>query len=212
MSDTGIGIPADQYIKIFDRFYQIENAISRQYEGTGLGLSICKSYVELLGGKIWLTSEMDKGSVFYFTIPYIQGKQPEDHLIVEKTKNIGYYNNKSIIIAEDDEINYNLILKMLSGLGLNILHAWDGSEVVEMCQKNREIDLVLMDMKMPVMDGYEAARLLKESRPDLPIIAQTAYALGGDMEKAIAAGCDDYIAKPLNKTSLIKSLNKFLAD
>jgi PAS domain S-box-containing protein len=211
VSDTGIGIQTDQYTKIFDRFYQVENAISRQYEGTGLGLSICKSYVELLGGKIWLTSEMDKGSVFYFTIPYIQGKQPEDHLIVEKTKNIGTY-NKSIIIAEDDEINYLLILKMLSGLGLNILHAWDGSEAVDMCKQNPGIDLVLMDMKMPVMDGYEAARHLKKSRPDLPIIAQTAYALGGDMEKAIAAGCDDYIAKPLNKTSLIKSLNKFLAD
>jgi PAS domain S-box-containing protein len=207
--DTGIGIPTDQHTKIFNRFYQVENTVSRQYEGTGLGLSICKSYVELLGGKLWLTYEKDKGSVFYFTIPFRHGKKPEEHLIIEKTINIGSY-KKTIIVAEDDETNYLLVLKMLSGLGLNILNAWDGSEVVDMCKKNPGIDLVLMDMKMPVLDGFEATRYIKEILPDMPIIAQTAYALAGDTEKVIASGCDDYIAKPLKKGTLISLLNKYL--
>jgi PAS domain S-box-containing protein len=212
VSDSGIGISADQHLKIFDRFYQVENKASRQYEGTGLGLAICKSYVELLGGKIWLTSEIDKGSVFYFTIPFNLSdllSQPEENLIVENTKYIGSC-NKTIIVAEDNEMNYYLIRAMLSGLGLNILHAWDGSEVVDICKKNTEIDLILMDMKMPVMDGFEATRNIKEIRPDLPIIAQTAYALTGDPDKMIAAGCDAYLAKPINKDKLISLVNSYL--
>jgi CheY-like chemotaxis protein len=175
-------------------------------------LAICKSYVELLGGKIWLTSEKDKGSVFYFTIPFNlsdQHNQPEEKLIVENTKYTGSC-NKTIIVAEDNEMNYFLTRVMLSGLGLNILHAWDGSEVVDMCKKIPEIDLVLMDIKMPVMDGFEATRNIKEMRPDLPVIAQTAYALAGDPDKMIAAGCDAYIAKPINKDKLISLVNSYL--
>jgi PAS domain S-box-containing protein len=211
ISDTGIGISPDQHAKIFNRFYQVENSTSRQYDGTGIGLSICKSYVELFGGKIWLTSEKGKGSVFYFTIPF----KP---VIIEENSEPGMSSvihsasKKTILIAEDDETNYRLIHTLLARSGLNILHAWDGSEAIEMCRLHPEIDLVLMDMKMPVMDGFEATRNLKESHPYLPIIAQTAYALGGDMEKSIAAGCDDYIAKPMNKTTLIDCLNKFLKD
>jgi PAS domain S-box-containing protein len=211
VSDTGIGISANQHVKIFDRFYQVENNVSRQYEGTGLGLAICKSYVELLGGKIWLTSEK-KGSVFYFTIPFNlpdQHNQPEENPIVDKTK-FTDSRNKTIIVAEDNEMNYFLIEAMLAGRGLNILHAWDGSEVVDMCKRSSEIDLILMDIKMPVMDGFEATRKIKEMRPDLPIIAQTAYALAGDHDKMISAGCDAYIAKPIKKDKLITLLNSYL--
>jgi PAS domain S-box-containing protein len=212
VSDTGIGISANQHIKIFDRFYQVENKVSRQFEGTGLGLAICKSYVELLGGKIWLTSEKDKGSVFYFTVPFNvtdMNNQPEEMLKAENTNYTGSC-NKTIIVAEDSEMNYFLIKSMLSGLGLNILHAWNGSEVVDMCKKNSEIDLVLMDMKMPVMDGFEATRNIKKIRPDLPVIAQTAYALAGDSDKMISAGCDAYIAKPIIKDKLISLVSSYL--
>jgi PAS domain S-box-containing protein len=209
ISDTGIGISADLHTKIFDRFYQVENSTSRQYEGTGIGLSICKSYVELLGGKIWVSSEKDMGSVFYFTIPYKSAKLNEN-LESGMNSSILAAHKKTILIAEDDYLNYNLIKKMLAGYELNILHATNGSQAFDICKENPGIDLVLMDMKMPVMDGYEASINIKKIRPDLPIIAQTAYALGGDLEKALEAGCDDYITKPLKKTILINSLNKFL--
>jgi PAS domain S-box-containing protein len=212
VSDTGIGIPENQHAKIFDRFYQVENGVSRQYEGTGLGLAICKSYVELLGGKIWLTSETGRGSVFYFTIPFnlpYQNNQSGEKLIVENPKYSGS-KIKTILVAEDDELNYLLIQAMLSGLGLNILHARDGSEAVEMCKKCSDIDLVLMDIKMPVMDGIEATRKIKEIRPELPVIAQTAYALAGDPDKIISAGCDAYIEKPIKKSKLISLLDSYL--
>jgi PAS domain S-box-containing protein len=212
VSDTGIGISANQHVKIFDRFYQVENKVSRQYEGTGLGLAICKSYVELLGGRIWLTSEKDKGSVFNFTIPFIPPDQhnlPEEKPIIENTKYTGSC-NKTIIIAEDNEMNYFLIKVMLSGLGLNILHAWNGSEAVDMCKKNSEIDLVFMDIKMPVMDGFEATRNIKRLRPELPVIAQTAYALAGDPDRIIAAGFDAYIPKPIKKDKLLSLLNSYI--
>lgn len=212
VSDTGIGISNSQHEKIFDRFYQVENKISRQYDGTGLGLSISKSYVELLGGKIWVTSEKDKGSVFYFTVPFNlpdQHNQPEEKLVFDNSK-IASPVNKTIVVAEDNEMNYYLILAMLQGLGFNILHAWDGAEAVGLCKKNPEVDLVLMDLKMPGMDGFEATRNIKEIRPDLPIIAQTAYTLAGDREKIIAAGCDDYISKPISKNKLLTLVNSYL--
>jgi PAS domain S-box-containing protein len=211
VSDTGIGISTEFHTKIFDRFYQIENSISRQYEGTGIGLSICKSYVELLGGKIWLTSEKDNGSVFYFRIPFKQVNLKENlETIIDPIRLIA--RKKTILVAEDDDKNHSLINMMLSRYELNILHAYDGSEAVEMARQHPVIDLVLMDIKMPVMDGYEATRQIKKLRPDLPIIAQTAYALEGDIEKTIAAGCNEYLSKPLNKALLINCLNKFLKD
>jgi PAS domain S-box-containing protein len=209
VSDTGIGISADQHVKIFDRFYQVENTVSRQYEGTGLGLAICKSYVELMGGRIWLTSEIGRGSVFYFVIPFNQPDQHKEKLRVYNTIPAGSC-NKSIIVAEDNEMNFVLIRKILSMPGLNILHAIDGSKAVEMCKNYSSIDLVLMDIKMPVMDGFEATRKIKEIRPDVTIIAQTAYTLAGDVEKIIAAGCDDYIAKPINKDNLVSMVNTYL--
>jgi PAS domain S-box-containing protein len=212
VSDTGIGISSNQHVKIFDRFYQVENKVSRQYEGTGLGLAICKSYVELLGGKIWLTSEKDKGSIFYFTVPFNMPEchsQPEEMGIAENTDYTGSC-NKTIIVAEDNEMNYFLIRSMLSGLGLNIVHAWNGSEVVDMCKKNFEIDLVLMDIKMPVMDGFEATRHIKKILPDVPVIVQTAYTLAGDLEKIVEVGFDAYIEKPINKDKLISLVKMYL--
>ena len=211
--DTGIGISDDQFEKIFDRFYQVESTIARQYEGTGLGLSIAKAYVELLGGSIWLTSEPGNGSTFFFTIPYNEAEISvrNEPKVIEK----GFarrYDNKTVLIAEDEENNYRLVVELLSGLNLTIIHAENGREAVDKCSAGNEIDLVLMDIKMPVMDGYEATSILKKLKPSLPIIAQTAFAFESDKEKVFKAGCDDYISKPIKKELLIEMVKKYLQD
>ena len=213
VSDSGIGIPINQHERIFERFYQVESSVARQYEGTGLGLSISKAYVELLGGKIWLKSEPSKGSVFYFRIPLIQLPQPVRSEVVLPKPEIGkMHTKKTVLIAEDEENNYLLLVELLSTLNLNIIHAYNGLEAVEICRSGREVDLVIMDIKMPLMDGYTATREIRKILPELPVIAQTAYSYATDMEKALNAGCDDYISKPINKSKLLDLLNKYLTN
>lgn len=211
VSDTGIGVPADQYARIFERFYQVESSVSRQYEGTGLGLPISKAYIELLGGKIWLMSERGKGSVFYFTIPFIQtvmsSKSEAETVKIKKSVTT---EKKTVLVAEDEENNYILLAKLLVSLNLNLIHATNGKEAVEICESDQHVDLVLMDIKMPVMDGYEATGIIKKLRPDLPVIAQTAFAFDSDREMAFSAGCIDYIPKPFKKESLISTIKKYL--
>ncbi len=211
VSDSGIGIPEDQHAKIFERFYQVDNTITRVFEGTGLGLSISKAFIEFLGGKIWLTSEMGKGSIFYFTLPYMPFKPSE--LIMEKTgKNETVVTNgrKSVLIAEDDENNYSLMVRFLSSLNVNLIRACNGREVVEVCESGKNIDLVLMDIKMPVIDGYLAFRQIKQTLPSLPVIATTAYAFESDMERILSSGFDDYLSKPFTKKALLKTVRKYL--
>ncbi len=211
ISDTGIGIAEDQYSNIFERFYQVESSVSRQYEGTGLGLPISKAYVELLGGEIWLTSEKGKGSVFYFNIPFTQtGRSELSDKKVVKPEIAVINHKKTVLVAEDEETNYFLMVELLSSLNLNLIHARNGKEAVGICESDQQVDLVLMDIKMPVMDGYEATMIIKKLRPGLPVIAQTAYAFESDREKAINAGCDDYISKPFNRESLISVIKKHL--
>jgi CheY-like chemotaxis protein/nitrogen-specific signal transduction histidine kinase len=209
--DTGIGISKDQFTKIFERFYQVENTISRQYEGTGLGLSIAKAYVELLGGKIWLTSEPGSGTTFMFTIPYLAAEPTlkEDNKTVIND-DLKKYENKTVLIAEDEENNFRLVVEFLTGLNLKIIRAENGKEAVDICDSGEDIDLVLMDIKMPVMDGLEATKLLKRKRRLLPVIAQTAFTFESDREKIIGAGCDDYISKPIKKDLLIAMVKKYL--
>jgi len=209
ISDTGIGISPENHDRIFDRFYQVQSEVTRLYEGTGLGLSISKAYVELLGGKIWVLSEPGKGASFYFTIPYnkqiakpipvYEGKDPEAFVFSQK---------KIILVAEDIESNYKLIRYFLSGSNAEILRAFNGKEAVEKCLTISNIDLVLMDIKMPVMDGYTAVKLIREKNTTIPIIAQTAYA--DDKERAIECGCTGFISKPFDKKNLIKVLNEFI--
>jgi len=209
VSDTGIGISPEYYDRIFDRFYQVQSQASRLYEGTGLGLAISKAYVELLGGKIWVSSEPGKGTKFFFTIPY--EKPVVDTIpIYDKKVPEGYRFpvKKTILVAEDIESNFKLIKYFLSGSNTEILRACNGKEAVEKCLSSDNIDLILMDIKMPVMDGYTAVKLIREKNTVIPIIAQTAYA--DDMEKAIECGCSGFISKPFDKKNLIKVLSEFI--
>jgi PAS domain S-box-containing protein len=209
VSDTGIGIPLQYHERIFDRFYQVQNTDTRLYEGTGLGLAISKAYVELLGGKIWLSSEPGKGTSFFFTIPY-EKRVVEIEPVHEKKNSEGFAFpiKKIILVAEDVESNFKLIKYFLSGSNAEVLHAFNGKEAVEKYFSIKNIDLILMDIKMPVMDGYTAVKLIREKNTAIPIIAQTAYA--DDRERAIECGCSGFISKPFDKKSLIKILSEFI--
>ncbi|MDP4225102.1 MAG: PAS domain S-box protein [Bacteroidota bacterium] len=209
--DTGIGIPAEMHEEIFKRFRQVEITSARQFGGSGLGLSISKAYVELLGGKIWLTSEPGQGSTFYFTIPY--KKTIENSLIAELPENRQKYEGnkaKTILIAEDEDSNFMLLDVILAEANFKILRATNGLEAVEMCKSNPQIDLVLIDIKMPEMDGYQATKQIKKIRPDLPLIAQSAFSTVADKNKVLACGCSDFIIKPLDRKLLLLKINKLL--
>ena len=209
VSDTGIGIPENQHSMIFDHFYQVEPPASTLYEGTGLGLSISKAYVGLLGGKIWLRSEPGEGSVFYFTIHYDDASKIKNSGSKQQkqTQNLNA-NPKTILIAEDDNNNYVLMKKQLAGLDIKILHASNGVEAVDICRSGQKIDMVLMDIKMPLMDGYEATKQILERSPDIKIIAQTAFS--DDKEKALESGCTGFISKPFDKHHLMSMVKEFL--
>lgn len=210
VQDTGIGIPDDRQEAIFERFIQADIPNKFVQQGAGLGLSITKAYVEMLGGKIWVNSKVGAGSTFYFTLPY--------NAVVEKETVVGQFapfantnvvRKLKILIAEDDEVSEILIEKTLIMFGKEILKAKTGVEAVDVCRKNPDIDLVMMDIRMPEMDGYDAARKIRNFNKEVIIIAQTAHGLSGDREKAIEAGCNDYISKPINKSELFKVIKKY---
>lgn len=211
VKDTGIGLASDKISIVFDRFRQAEESSVRNYGGTGLGLSITKNLVELLGGKIWLESKENKGSVFYFTVP-IKGLYVLDEVEQIKFGETENYNweNKTILIAEDDESNFKVLKEFLNKTGAQLLRAKDGKEVVDMCQESGKVDLILMDIQMPTMNGYDATRMIKRKHPTIPVIAQTAYAMSGEKEKSREAGCDDYISKPLDKKLLFSKISRLI--
>ena len=209
VSDTGIGISPVHHERIFDRFYQVQSNVSRLYEGTGLGLAISKAYVELLGGKIWLSSEPGNGTKFFFTIPY--EKRDSTTITVYEKKapdSFVFPVKKVILVAEDTESNFKLISYFLEGSNAEVLHAINGKEAVEKCLSMGNIDLILMDIKMPVMDGYTAVKLIREKNTEIPIIAQTAYL--DDRERAIECGCSGFLSKPFDKKGLFKVLGEFI--
>lgn len=208
--DTGIGISQNKLNDIFERFVQADEAISKKYEGAGLGLSISRAYVEMLGGSIRVESITGKGSVFFFTIPYkpeklvSKAENPVNSKVIESNP----VEKLKILIAEDDPTADLLLGVILKDYASLLLHAKSGLEAVEACRKNPDIDLVLMDIKMSEMDGYEAVRQIRQFNEDTVIIAQTAYALAGERENAIKAGCDDYISKPIHTEMLVSLINK----
>ena len=207
VEDTGIGIEPDNHDKIFDRFHKAGPDDRKLYEGIGLGLAICKGNVDILKGKIWLESKPGIGSKFFFTIPY-EPVYEEEPARTGKTNQKKNFNGLIILVAEDNEINYLYIKEIFRGTGAEVLHAVNGKEAVDLCKTNNKIGIVLIDIKMPVMNGYDAIKQIREFRPDLPIIAQTAFALSNEMLKAFNAGSNDYIAKPFKKEQLLQIVTK----
>jgi CheY-like chemotaxis protein len=207
VKDSGIGIPKKEHDKIYDSFYRTEQAISLAIGGTGLGLSIAKELVRSLDGSIWFESEPEKGSCFYFSIPAILA---EELAYEEKQVHNPHLKLKdmSILIADDEQINFLYLEILLKSSVKKIDHAYNGKEAVEMVSQ-RMYDLIFMDLKMPEMNGYDATKKIKLSNPDIPIIAQTAYASVEDKEKAVLAGCDDFIAKPIKKNVLLEVIEKY---
>lgn len=205
--DTGIGIKEENYSFIFDRFSKVEGKM-KLFDGAGLGLTISRNLVHLLGGEIWVESEVKKGSSFFFTIPF--GTTKKDVLkkeISARTMTQYDWKNKLILVAEDEESNYSLVKYGLEKTGAILLWAKNGKEAAEMCLTNKAIDLVLMDIKMPKMDGLEAIRKIRIGRQDLPVIAVTAYATNDDMDQCKEAGCDEFVPKPVNFEDLYMKID-----
>ncbi len=203
IKDTGIGIDAPMHSKVFERFSQEDSSRSRKYEGSGLGLSIVKGVAVQLGGSVSLDSTKGLGSTFSITIPFQQQSAKAEEKTVEETE-------KLVMIAEDEDSNY-VVLEMImrKAFKAQIIRAWNGEEAVQIAKNHPELKLIIMDIKMPVMDGFEATREIKAIYPSIPIIAITAFAMSGDEYKAKEAGCDDYIAKPINRTDLFRKLSEF---
>ncbi len=211
VEDTGIGIPEESLSLMFNKFYQIDGTARRQHGGVGLGLTIVKELVDLLGGEIKIKSNLAKGSIFYFSLPCIPSKErlvpdrdgngtpPKTRERVKKGVNI--------LVAEDDSPTYNIIRRFLEDC--TISRAVDGEDVLKMI-KEKSYDMILMDIQMPKMDGLEATRRIRERDSDLPIIAVTARSFKTDKDKCLAAGCNDYIAKPIAPQELIAKINKYV--
>jgi len=211
IKDTGIGIPPEMHKEIFKRFRQIEYNSVRKFGGSGLGLSITKSYIELMGGKIWLESLPGKGSSFYFTLPYKKvSQQTLAELKEENSSNSKNRESKTVLIAEDEDSNYMLLVAMLSSLKLNIIRAVNGVEAVYACHTIPNLDLILMDLKMPELDGFQATIQIKEFSPNLPVVAQTAFTSDDEIKKVFDCGCNDFISKPINKSLLIRKVMHYL--
>ena len=207
VKDTGIGIPANRIDAIFNRFEQADIEDTRVFEGSGLGLAISKSYVEMLGGSIGVSSTEGKGTTFTFHIPYTKPCHIESVSNQSSQQEPEFsLNNLSIIVAEDDDVSKLLLTAILENKFGEITYTSTGKETIEKCRKNPDSDIILMDIKMPDMNGFEATRKIREFNKDVIIIAQTAYGLTGDKEKAIEAGCNDYIAKPINKKRLFEMI------
>jgi len=221
VKDTGGGIRKEQMELIFERFRQGSEALTRNYEGAGLGLSISKAFVEMLGGKIWVESELGNPltnsqskagiTTFYFTIPYHSETNKNAIMSNETSKTGKSHPSKElkILIVEDDIVSENMLELMIEDYCKSPLIAKNGLEAVQLCKENPDIDFVLMDIKMPELNGYEATKLIRQFNKDIIIFAQTAYALPGDREKSIAAGCNDYISKPYSQAELTGLIDKY---
>ena len=213
VKDTGIGIQEDRLEAIFERFIQADISDKMARQGAGLGLAITKAYVEMLGGKIWVVSEVGSGSKFYFTLPYSMGQVKET--ADQKLASSGTPHNirkLKILIAENDEVSEMLIDLTIKPFGKEILKASTGVEAVEACREHHDIDLILMDIRMPEMNGYEATQQIREFNKEVVIIAQTAYGLSGDREKSISSGCNAYIKKPINKSEMLGLIQMYFGQ
>lgn len=210
VKDTGIGVVKNKQEAIFERFVQADISTTKPYEGSGLGLSIAKAYIEMLKGKIWVESEEGNGSHFFFTIPFEEKVKEENK---QKNMVVPQYTDEiladlSVLLVEDDEISSIYLSELLKGKCKNIYYAKNGKEAVEIHSSRKDINLILMDIKLPVMDGYSATAKIRETDKNILIIAQTAYALEEDRAKALSAGCNEYVTKPILKKDLVRLIEK----
>ena len=218
VKDTGIGVPKDRQGVIFERFIQADINDKMAKQGAGLGLSISKAFVKALGGEMWIESEENVGSTFYFTLPYkidsVKKNEKIDSVFLHENKvvNTSKMNNLTILVAEDDEISETLLSIAIESISTKILIAKTGVEAIEIFKENPSIDLILMDIQMPIMGGYEATKIIRGINKDVVIIAQTAFGLTGDKEKAIKSGCNDYVSKPINKQNLLQLIQKYFPE
>ena len=212
VKDTGRGIPADKIDAIFKRFIQAETGLNRSYEGSGLGLTIAKAYIQLMGGKIWVESEVDKGSTFYFSIPYKLKSEKIDLPVDKNEPDENIFSGKTILVAEDDDTSFQYLEVILKQKNILLLRAKNGKEAIKMVMQNEDISIVLMDLKMPEMDGLEATKEIRKFNKTIPIIAQTAFALSGDKEMSLQTGCNAYISKPIKSSELFSILYDYLCQ
>lgn len=209
VKDTGIGIDKGKLQVIFQRFAQADMSIQHTYGGTGLGLSISKGLVELLGGDVWLESELGVGSTFYFTIPFLDDDYIK-HSPVEDNASKVLFDGFKILVAEDEDFNLIYLKELLAEKHCLVVTAVNGRQAVDACREDDSIDLVLMDIRMPIMDGLTAAKLIKKMRPNLPIVAQTAYALEHEIA-LYSKAFNDYLTKPVKARQIVDVLNKYLS-
>ncbi len=205
--DSGIGISNDKFDMIYDLFRQADESFTREYGGTGIGLTIARKIVDHLGGDIWVQSTPDQGTNIYFTLPY-ELSESKFVKAEENIENVFDWQNKVVLVADDIDINYKLIEEILIPTKAKVLWAKDGKEAVDLCLNNDNIDLVLMDIRMPGMNGFEATKKIKEHKSELTIIGQTAFAHDNDREKCLNAGFDNYISKPIKIETLLTTINK----
>ena len=212
VKDTGIGIPAERIESIFERFRKLENMKRKIYGGAGLGLAISKQLINLLGGRIWVESDVGRGTTFYFILPLVQAAKEGPHGHNPNQQSLpGKWTGKTILLVEDDPYVYELITEYLADTGIGYEHVVDGREAVKVISDRKEIDLVIMNMQIPGMNGYEATRLIKTINPAVPVIAQKDLAIDEDRRMAVEAGCDDLLAKPIEKANLLEIIEKHLS-
>ncbi len=212
VKDSGVGIPLEDQSKIFERFIKFDYQ-GLNNEGSGIGLSIVEKIIHLLNGKIWLESEIGKGTSFYFTMPYSAMKKVT--FAFETTQEVINFiapsSSVKILVVEDDPISFMLLKEILKPTNYQVFHADNGRVGVDFMLHNQDVDLILMDVNLPVLNGHDATKEIRKFNTSVPIIAQTANAMAGDKEKAIEAGCSDFITKPIKAALLLEKITFYLA-
>lgn len=209
VNDTGVGIPKERQKAVFERFVQADLNHTRAHEGSGLGLAIVSAYVKSLEGKFWMRSEVNQGSSFYFSIPFVPVEEKETPPNNENQLTSLSGKKLDILVAEDDSISFLFLSKILDFPEVNLIRAATGQECVDYLRAHPNVNLVLMDVKMPVLDGMEATREIRTFNTEVPILIQTAYSSSEDQEKALESGANDYITKPIEPSRLLELIHKY---
>jgi CheY-like chemotaxis protein/anti-sigma regulatory factor (Ser/Thr protein kinase) len=209
--DTGPGLNAEQKKIIFERFRKAEEAKTKLYGGAGLGLAICKKLVQLMDGDIWMESEPGRGTSFFFTIPFIPAAvEKKAGMKEEPPVHKRSLKGKKVLVAEDNQLNYKLIEAYLAGTDLEIAWARDGKEALDYYRSSDDVDMVLMDLRMPVMDGFQATEQIRSFNKDIPVVAVSAHSIREEQAKAESSGFTDYLTKPVSQEVLLQTIHKYI--